>query len=133
MSNMDNSWLVAVAAIPLPLFVCTVFICIGIAYGIKQLRKPHPAISEVDTPSGVGQQGVESPVFTTTLQVDIFRDPPPPYDRQFVQPSNKAQNSQVAMGAPPALNSEVAMGTTPPTPPPSYQESVPTHSSILNI
>lgn len=122
MSSKDITWIVAVATIPTTLFLCTAFICIVIEFAIKKWKRGHPAICDVDTPPRGRQQAVVFPVFAAPLQINIVeRDPPPPYNYQFAQPSNEPHNGSVAMGTPPQ------------TPPPLYEESVSTHETILTV
>ena len=122
MSSREIVWLVTMAAILTALFLCTSFICIVyiIGYTIKKWKRGHPAICVVDTPPGGRQQAVVFPVFAAPPQINILRDPPPPYDYQFAQPSNEPHDS-------------VAMGTAPQTPPPLYEESVSIHETIPTV
>ena len=120
MFNIQSTWLVATAAIILPisLYLCILFICVGIWCGIKKWKRENPPISDMEAPPDERQRAAVVPLFSAHLQASIHRDPPPPYDQLFVQqPSNDSQNSRVAM----ETSSEI--------PPPQYEESVSTHST----
>ena len=118
MSTIESAGLIASAAVVLPisLCLCTMFICVGIRYGMKKWKRENPAISDMEAPPGERQRAAVVPLFSAHLQASIHRDPPPPYDQLFAQqPSNDSQNSRVAMEA----SSEI--------PPPQYEESISTH------
>ena len=119
MSTIEGALSFASAAVilPLSLCLCTLFICIGIRYGIKKWKRENPAISDMEAPPGERQRAAVVPLVSAHLQASIHRDPPPPYDQRFLQPSNDSQNGRVTME------------TTSEIPPPQYEESVSTHST----
>ena len=124
MSTIGSTVLLAMTAIILPisLYFCTMFICVGIWCGIKKWKRENPVISDMEASPDERQRAAVVSVFSAHLQASIHRDPPPPYDQLFAQqPSNDSQNSRVAM----EISSEI--------PPPQYEESISIHSTTRRV